>query len=103
AIPIELALVLDASGSISSANWNLQRNAYANALGSILPTDGSVAVSVIRFAEDATVVRDLTTISSTADRDALTSFFTSLSQSGNGFTTCISCGIEEAESTLTGT
>src|SRR5690606_24420916 len=44
AAPIELALVLDASGSISSTNWTLQTQAYANALTGLLPTDGSVAV-----------------------------------------------------------
>ena len=101
AAPIELALVLDASGSISSANWTLQTAAYANALATVLPTDGSVAVSVIRFGETASVVRGLTTIDSAGALTDLTTFFTSLLQSGNGNLTCISCGIFQANGTFT--
>lgn len=100
AAPIELALVLDASGSISSTNWTLQTQAYANALTGLLPTDGSVAVSVIRFGSSASVVRGLTTIDSATALSDLASFFTGLSQSGNGSSTCISCGIFEANGTF---
>ena len=103
AIPIELALVLDASGSISASEWNLQRNAYSNALASVLPIDGSVAISVVRFATTASVVRPLTLISSAADRTALSDFFDTLAQGGNGGNTCIVCGIQQGEGTLTGT
>ena len=103
ALPIELSLVVDASGSISSANWDLQMDGYTNAINAAMPTDGSVAVSVVRFAETASVVRAMTTISSVADRTALASFFQTLSQNGNGTLTCISCGIFSAEGTLTGT
>jgi hypothetical protein len=103
AIPIELALVLDASGSINPTEWNLQRNAYSNAIGSVVPIDGSVAISVVRFATTASVVRPLTTISSAADRAALADFFDTLAQAGNGSSTCVSCGIFQGEGTLTGT
>lgn len=103
AVPIELALVLDASGSINATEWNLQRNAYSNALGSVVPIDGSVAISVVRFATTASVVRPLTVISSAADRTALSNFFDTLAQTGNGNNTCISCGIRLGEGTLTGT
>ena len=103
AVPIELSLVVDASGSISTANWDLQMDGYTNAINAAMPTDGSVAVSVVRFAETASVVRAMTTISSVADRTALASFFQTLSQNGNGTLTCISCGIFSAEGTLTGT
>jgi hypothetical protein len=90
AVPIELSLVVDASGSISTANWDLQMDGYTNAINAAMPTDGSVAVSVVRFAETASVVRAMTTISSVADRTALASFFQTLSQNGNGTLTCIS-------------
>ncbi|WP_162914962.1 DUF1194 domain-containing protein [Desertibaculum subflavum] len=99
-VALELALVVDASGSISSSNWNLQMTGYHNALTSVLPTDGSVAVSVIRFATNASVVRSMTQINSAGDRDALADFFLTLSQSGNGNSTCISCGIFSGEGTL---
>lgn len=52
AATIELALVIDGSGSISAANFALQRQAYFNVLGdpSVLPLDGSVAIGVWQFA-----------------------------------------------------
>ncbi len=103
AVPIELALVLDASGSINASEWNLQRNAYSNAIAAVVPVDGSVAISVVRFAQTASVVRPLTVITSAADRTALSDFFDTLSQGGNGSNTCISCGIRLGEGTLTGT
>jgi hypothetical protein len=103
AIPIELSLVLDASGSINAGEWNLQRNAYSNAIAAVVPIDSSVAISVVRFATSASVVRPLTLISSAADRTALADFFDTLAQAGNGGNTCISCGISVAEGTLSGT
>ncbi|MFA7666321.1 MAG: DUF1194 domain-containing protein [Burkholderiaceae bacterium] len=102
AATIELALVLDASGSIDANGWALQTGAYASALASLLPTNGSVAVSVIRFGETASVVRGMTVIDNAAALTDLTTFFTGLSQDGNGIFTCISCGIFEAEGTFTG-
>lgn len=103
AVPIELSLVLDASGSINASEWNLQRNAYSNAIAAVVPIDGSVAISVVRFATTASVVRPLSVIASAADRTALANFFDTLAQGGNGGNTCISCGIRLAEGTLTGT
>jgi hypothetical protein len=103
AAPItELALVVDASGSISSSNWNLQMSGYANAINNVVPTDGSVGISVIRFAETASVVRTMTTITDITARTNLANFFLGLSQSGNGNLTCISCGITSAEGTFSG-
>lgn len=103
AAPItELALVVDASGSITPSNWTLQMSGYANAINSVVPTDGSVGISVIRFAQSASVVRAMTTISDATARTDLANFFLGLSQSGNGNLTCISCGISSGESTFSG-
>lgn len=59
AVPVttELALAIDRSGSISSSNFALQRNAYASVLNdpNILPQDGSVAIGVWSFG--ATVIQ----------------------------------------------
>ncbi|WP_339805893.1 DUF1194 domain-containing protein [uncultured Marinobacter sp.] len=100
---IELALVVDASGSINGSEWNLQRQGYSNAINAILPADGSVAVSVVRFGSSASVVRGMTLINDVTAKADLVSFFLTLSQSGNGGSTCISCGIIRAEETFTGT
>lgn len=103
AAPItELALVVDASGSINSTEWNLQMQGYSNAINNVVPTDGSVGISVIRFATSSSVVRSMTTISDVAARTNLANFFLGLSQGGNGGLTCISCGITQAESTFSG-
>ena len=107
AMPIvELALVVDSSGSINDSEWTAQVQGYSSALGALLPIDGSVAVSVIRFATDSTIIRNMTTISNAADRTALADFFwtttTQLSQDGNDNLTCISCGIFAGESTFSG-
>lgn len=96
AAPINISFVVDASGSISASNWTLQMQGYANAINALMPTDGSVAVSVVRFAQTATTVYAINTIDNVAERTALANFFLSLSQSGNGSTTCISCGIFNA-------
>ena len=85
ALPMtELALVLDASGSIGAFDWNTQITGYSNALNTLLPIDGSVAVSVIRFSTTATVVLPMMTIDSVGDRTTLSNFFLSLPQIGDG-------------------
>ena len=52
AIYLELAIVIDGSGSITASNFALQKNAYINKLSdsSILVQDGSIAVGVWQFA-----------------------------------------------------
>lgn len=75
---------------------------YSNAINNVVPTDGTVGISVIRFASSASVVRSMTTISDITARTNLANFFLGLSQSGNGGVTCISCGITSAESTFSG-
>lgn len=97
---IELALAVDASNSINDAEWALQMEGYANAINAALPADGTIAVSVIRFATTATVVRSMTGISSAADRTALANFFLGLAQDGDGVLTCITCAIELSEGTF---
>ena len=100
AAAIQLALALDASISIDDAEWDLQMQGYANAINAVLPTDGTVAVSVVRFASTATVVRSMMEIGSASDRTDLANFFLGLSQDGDGGLTCITCAIELAEGTF---
>ena len=107
AVPqFSIALVVDASGSIDSSEWTTQVQGYANAIDNVLPADGSVGVSVVRFATSASIVRPFAPINNASDRTALSDFFydgtNELSQSGNGGVTCISCGIEQAVDSLAG-
>lgn len=61
---LELALAIDGSGSISSANFALQRNAYANVLSdlTVLPRNGSVAIGVYQFSSSVQTVFAMQTI-----------------------------------------
>ncbi|WP_341209852.1 DUF1194 domain-containing protein [uncultured Sphingomonas sp.] len=51
---VELGLAIDESGSISSANFTLQKQGYVAALSdaSLLPLDGSVAIGVVKFSSN---------------------------------------------------
>jgi len=64
---VDLALCIDGSGSISSSNFDLQKDAYVSVLNnaSVLPRDGSVAVAVYLFSAKVTQVYDLTVIDNT--------------------------------------
>lgn len=44
-----LSIVIDGSGSISSSNFNTQKNAYAVVLNDLVPTNGSVILNVVQF------------------------------------------------------
>ncbi len=86
AAPIGLALVLDESGSISDANWDLQQDAYASVLGSaLIPIDGSLVVGVWKFDDSVEEVFAMTLIDSQADKDALVAAINGMTQ-GNGLT-----------------
>ena len=55
-ISLELAIVIDSSGSISNADFATQQTSYVNALNALLPLDGSVAIEVINFSSTVQVV-----------------------------------------------
>ncbi|MBK6746018.1 DUF1194 domain-containing protein [Ottowia sp.] len=64
AAPIELCLAIDSSGTIDDTEWQLQIDAYRNALldPTIVPQDGTVAVSIVTFSTDTLVSLGLTDI-----------------------------------------
>jgi hypothetical protein len=55
-VSLELAIVIDSSGSISNANFATQQTSYVNALNALLPLDGSVAIEVVNFSTTVQVV-----------------------------------------------
>ncbi len=107
-IPVELVLAIDASGSISAANYTLQKNAYINVLGgALITTDGTIAIGVLQFANGTETVFNLTVIDSQADKDALVAAVTAMGRSGQGGTlptgaTHTGTGINLAQSMLAG-
>jgi hypothetical protein len=68
---IELGLGIDGSGSISGSNFVLQRDAYADVLADLIPTDGSVAVGVWQFATNFQLEFATTLIASQSDLDGV--------------------------------
>lgn len=95
ALPIGLALVLDESGSISSANWTLQKTGYANVLGSgLIKTDGSLVIGVWKFDNTVEQVFAPTLIDDAGDKAALVAAINAMAQGGG--TTAIGDGVTAA-------
>jgi S-formylglutathione hydrolase FrmB len=69
AVPLfEVGLAVDGSGSISAANFNLQRQAYISAIQNIVPTDGTVALAIVQFGANTVVTeQSYIVINSAAD------------------------------------
>ncbi len=77
-VALELSLVIDVSGSVTDAEYELQRTGYANAFRDpgiqsqlvSLAGGGGVAVNVIQFATSATQAIDWTLLTTVASIDA---------------------------------
>lgn len=80
ALPIGLGLGIDGSGSISAGDFSLQQQGYINALNSLLPTDGSVAVGVWQFSSNVQQEFAFTLIDSAAAKNALITALTNMTQ-----------------------
>lgn len=92
---LDLAFVLDSSGSMSGSRLAAQRDA-ANALVAALPPTTS-SVAVIKFASSATTVLGLTPVST-----GLASITGAINSVGASGSTNIPAGINAATTTLTG-
>lgn len=100
AIKTALSAVVDGSGSISSTNFGIQRDAYASVFGdaSIVPADGSVVVNLIQFSSSAAVEQTAIRLNSEADRTTLVNAINAMTQQNGA--TCINCGIDLGVSNL---
>ena len=103
-IPVELLLAIDASGSIINSDYILQRDAYANVLGSsLITTDGTIAVGVIQFGANIETVFPLTVIGSAAAKNALVAAVTGMNRNTiNTGATAIGDAINAAVAMLAG-
>ncbi|GAB4136466.1 MAG: hypothetical protein Tsb0016_00870 [Sphingomonadales bacterium] len=92
AIPIELGLGIDDSGSVSPANFDLQKNAYLSVLQdtSVIPQDGTIAIGIVKFSGSATEIFPTTVIDATTIGDLVTAL-TNMTRSGGS--TCIGCAV----------
>ena len=91
-----VSIVIDASGSISNANYNVQRSAYATLFNdaSILPADGSVVVNVIQFATNTRLEQTAIRINDETDRATLVAAVNGMVRTGIGSLTNIGGGID---------
>jgi len=77
-----ISLVMDVSGSISSTEFDLQKDGYANAITNLIPTDGTVALSVIEFGLNNNVSIGWTVIDSAAAKTTFVTAINGLSRAG---------------------
>ncbi len=77
-----VSIVIDGSGSISSANFGVQRDAYATLFNdpSILPADGSVVVNVVQFSTNAQLEQTAIRINDETDRATLVAAVNGMNQ-----------------------
>lgn len=98
---VELALALDDSGSISVANFNLQKQGYINALSdlSVLARDGSVAIGIYKFSDNVQTVFAMQEIT-TANFASMITALTNMTRVGGS--TDITGAINLARTVITG-
>jgi hypothetical protein len=98
-VTTQVAIILDGSTSISSANWNITRNGLAAAVenSTCVPQDGSVELTVVQFSNNATLEVGPVVITA-ANATAVANSIRNITQLTGG--TCICCGICRAADTL---
>ena len=98
-VKVQLAMILDGSGSISSADWTIMKNGLADAVENpgCVPHDGSVELTVIQFSNNAALEVGPIVITDANAADVADDI-RGISQLG-GYT-CISCGLCLAADTL---
>ena len=104
AVNLELGLGIDASSSMSSSQFNLQRNAYYNVLADpgLIPLDGTVAIGVYRFASTVTQIYPITVLNNLTDLNNLRAAILAMGQSGDGSLTNLGGVINEITDDLLG-
>ncbi|MBK1670425.1 hypothetical protein CKO28_20585 [Rhodovibrio sodomensis] len=84
AAPVQTALsiVIDGSGSISSGDFEVQRDAYATVFAdaSVLKADGSVVINVVQFSSNAQIEQTAIRINNEADRATLIASINAMTQ-----------------------
>lgn len=96
---IQLGVAVDASGSIGSSNFNTVRTGIANAINAIVPTNGSVELTLVRFASYVSTIIGPTVITA-ANKASIVSTISSMSFTGG--TTGLASAINSLTSQITG-
>lgn len=100
---VSICLAMDGSGSLSLAEFNLQREGYALAVESsaIVPRDGSVTFVVVQFSNVIVTEISATTINSESDATNLAAAIRAITFQ-NGPATATGPAIEQCTSALSG-
>ncbi|WP_406662208.1 DUF1194 domain-containing protein [Methanolobus sp. ZRKC3] len=96
----DMFFLIDGSGSISGADFVLQKTGIANAIANpaIVPQDGSVSVCAIQFGSATTLGVPLTPINSQADANGIAAAILAMPQDNGG--TGMAAGINMAVANL---
>lgn len=83
---IQLGFILDRSGSIGSTNWTTIVNGLANAVNTVIPFGGTntYEVSVVSFADSATINIDGFAVTNATTRGNLAALISGIGYSGGG-------------------
>ena len=97
---IQLGFMVDDSGSIGSGNFSTMRSGIANAFSSVMPTDSSVEVTVVKFSSSAVTIVSPTVIDSATTLATIVSAINGMGYTGGG--TCMTCAITSLNSMISG-
>ncbi|MBY5164117.1 DUF1194 domain-containing protein [Salsipaludibacter albus] len=83
---LDLVFLVDGSGSIDAADWEIQKTGIANALQDRVsfPVDGTVKVSVVQWGSSVDVEVPATVLDSAAALDSVTTTVRGMVQNGGG-------------------
>ena len=98
-VEVQIAMILDGSGSIGSANWVIIKEGVASAVEntSCVPHDGTVELTVVQFSDSATVEVGPVIITA-SNAGTVANNIRAISQMAS--MTCIACGIHVAADAL---
>lgn len=100
-VEVELGLTIDASGSVGSFNFGVQRDAYVAALNNVIPSFyGNIAIGVWRFDSSVDLIQDTLVINDATDLATLTTAIQNMAYTGG--LTAIGPSIEAASTNLLG-
>lgn len=79
---VDLFLLVDGSGSISTGDYDIQKQGIASAIvdPSVVPQDGSVSLCVIQFSSTSDLIVPLTTIDSQVTADGIAAIVQNMTQ-----------------------
>jgi hypothetical protein len=98
-VDVQMAVLMDTSGSVGSVNWGIMTEGLASAVEdpSCVPHDGSIELTMVRFGSSAQTVVGPVVITS-ANADTIAADIRGVAYAGGG--TCMSCAFDEAATAL---